>query len=250
MISYVSPRNVPKSSLAFLTSRSEETNEYRIKLTTIPSQKIPIHGIKHAKARPRPQRQDPRHPQNARDGAVLEIERCTYCSSRSFRLLLRHLWSCVPPRFQRNIKQPSNISLQDDAEPLETSFELNDTLFAKANIEKVNEVYLWLGVSLHHYLSLEILICPTSHLLQKPPCHFFEYLRTSLTLLSSSIRLANPHQPGQRDALLPDPRSRRPPHKQAGCRPAESEQLRRRPRFLEGASHRKSLASHLPFLPP
>jgi hypothetical protein len=37
---------------------------------------------------------------------------------------------------------------QDDAEPLETSFELNDTLFAKANIEKVNEVYLWLGVRL------------------------------------------------------------------------------------------------------
>jgi hypothetical protein len=35
---------------------------------------------------------------------------------------------------------------QDDDEPLETSFELNDTLFAKANIEKVDEVYLWLGV--------------------------------------------------------------------------------------------------------
>lgn len=41
----------------------------------------------------------------------------------------------------------TNIQLtQDDAEPLETSFELNDTLFAKANIEKVDEVYLWLGV--------------------------------------------------------------------------------------------------------
>ncbi|KAM0710467.1 hypothetical protein Q7P35_002830 [Cladosporium inversicolor] len=36
-------------------------------------------------------------------------------------------------------------SRDDDAEPLETSFELNDTLFAKANIEKVDEVYLWLG---------------------------------------------------------------------------------------------------------
>ena len=33
----------------------------------------------------------------------------------------------------------TNIQLtQDDAEPLETSFELNDTLFAKANIEKVD----------------------------------------------------------------------------------------------------------------
>ncbi|KAM0716969.1 hypothetical protein Q7P37_006821 [Cladosporium fusiforme] len=38
-------------------------------------------------------------------------------------------------------------SRDDDAEPLETSFELNDTLFAKANIEKVNEVYLWLGAN-------------------------------------------------------------------------------------------------------
>jgi hypothetical protein len=36
--------------------------------------------------------------------------------------------------------------LQDDAEPLEATFELNDTLFAKANIHKTDEVYLWLGV--------------------------------------------------------------------------------------------------------
>ncbi|KAM0693891.1 hypothetical protein Q7P36_006015 [Cladosporium allicinum] len=38
-------------------------------------------------------------------------------------------------------------SRDDDDEPLETSFELNDTLFAKANIEKVDEVYLWLGAN-------------------------------------------------------------------------------------------------------
>lgn len=35
---------------------------------------------------------------------------------------------------------------QPDAAPLETNFELNDTLYAKANIENVEEVYLWLGV--------------------------------------------------------------------------------------------------------
>ncbi|KAL1587232.1 Prefoldin subunit 3 [Cladosporium halotolerans] len=38
-------------------------------------------------------------------------------------------------------------SRDDDAEPLETSFELNDTLYAKANIAKVDEVYLWLGAN-------------------------------------------------------------------------------------------------------
>lgn len=37
--------------------------------------------------------------------------------------------------------------LQADAEPLEASFELNDTLYAKANIHETEEVYLWLGVS-------------------------------------------------------------------------------------------------------
>ena len=36
---------------------------------------------------------------------------------------------------------------QSDAEPLEATFELNDTLYAKAHIPPTNEVYLWLGVS-------------------------------------------------------------------------------------------------------
>ncbi|KAK5172981.1 peptide chain release factor 1 [Saxophila tyrrhenica] len=34
-----------------------------------------------------------------------------------------------------------------DAEPLEATFELNDTLYAKANIEETSEVYLWLGAN-------------------------------------------------------------------------------------------------------
>ncbi|CAG8954156.1 hypothetical protein HYFRA_00005775 [Hymenoscyphus fraxineus] len=33
------------------------------------------------------------------------------------------------------------------SEPIETTFELNDTLFAKANIPPTNEVYLWLGAN-------------------------------------------------------------------------------------------------------
>jgi hypothetical protein len=35
---------------------------------------------------------------------------------------------------------------QPDADPIEASFELNDTLFAKAHIPPTKEVYLWLGV--------------------------------------------------------------------------------------------------------
>lgn len=35
---------------------------------------------------------------------------------------------------------------QDESEPIETTFELNETLFAKAEIPPTEEVYLWLGV--------------------------------------------------------------------------------------------------------
>ncbi|KAL9066215.1 MAG: hypothetical protein Q9157_007223 [Trypethelium eluteriae] len=33
-----------------------------------------------------------------------------------------------------------------DSDPLETTFELNDTLYAKAEVPRTEEVYLWLGV--------------------------------------------------------------------------------------------------------
>jgi hypothetical protein len=35
---------------------------------------------------------------------------------------------------------------QADAEPIQTTFELNDTLYAKAEVPPTDEVYLWLGV--------------------------------------------------------------------------------------------------------
>lgn len=38
-------------------------------------------------------------------------------------------------------------SRKDDNEPLETTFELNDTLYAKAEVPPTNEVYLWLGAN-------------------------------------------------------------------------------------------------------
>ncbi|TRX92574.1 hypothetical protein FHL15_006501 [Xylaria flabelliformis] len=34
-----------------------------------------------------------------------------------------------------------------DSDPIETTFELNDTLYAKANIPPTDEVYLWLGAN-------------------------------------------------------------------------------------------------------
>ncbi len=37
--------------------------------------------------------------------------------------------------------------LQADAEPLETAFELNDTLYARARVPPTDEVFLWLGAN-------------------------------------------------------------------------------------------------------
>ena len=38
--------------------------------------------------------------------------------------------------------------VQSGSDPIEATFELNDTLFAKAHIPPTVEVYLWLGVCL------------------------------------------------------------------------------------------------------
>ncbi len=36
---------------------------------------------------------------------------------------------------------------KDDPESIQTTFELNDTLYAKAQLDPVDTVHLWLGVS-------------------------------------------------------------------------------------------------------
>jgi prefoldin subunit 5 len=36
---------------------------------------------------------------------------------------------------------------QTDEDPIETTFELNDTLYAKAEVPPTEEVYLWLGAN-------------------------------------------------------------------------------------------------------
>lgn len=38
-------------------------------------------------------------------------------------------------------------SNQDESDPIETTFELNDTLFAKAEVPPTDEVYIWLGAN-------------------------------------------------------------------------------------------------------
>lgn len=44
------------------------------------------------------------------------------------------------------------------AKPLTTTFELNDTLYAEAELEDTDTVYLWLGVRLSHHNSRNTLI--------------------------------------------------------------------------------------------
>ncbi len=41
----------------------------------------------------------------------------------------------------------SDFHLQPDSDPLEATFELNDTLYAKALVPPTEEVYLWLGAN-------------------------------------------------------------------------------------------------------
>jgi len=38
---------------------------------------------------------------------------------------------------------------RDGTEPIETTFEVNDTLFARAEIPPTDEVFLWLGVGVY-----------------------------------------------------------------------------------------------------
>lgn len=38
------------------------------------------------------------------------------------------------------------MSNKEETEPIETTFELNDTLYARANIPPTEEVHIWLGV--------------------------------------------------------------------------------------------------------
>ncbi|KAF6802158.1 prefoldin subunit 3 [Colletotrichum sojae] len=52
------------------------------------------------------------------------------------------------PDIQKTLDSVQFLKLrQDEDEPIETTFELNDTLYTKAKIPPTNEVYIWLGAN-------------------------------------------------------------------------------------------------------
>lgn len=51
------------------------------------------------------------------------------------------------PDIQKTLDTVKFLKSQtDEDDPIETTFELNDTLYAKAEVPPTEEVYLWLGV--------------------------------------------------------------------------------------------------------
>ena len=61
--------------------------------------------------------------------------------------MVQHLKEKRVSGTEAKTRRLSLTSYQDAAETLETHFELNDTLYAKATIKPVDTVNLWLGVS-------------------------------------------------------------------------------------------------------
>lgn len=52
------------------------------------------------------------------------------------------------PDIQKTLDSVRFLKLKkNDSEPVETTFELNDTLYAKAKIPATEEVYIWLGAN-------------------------------------------------------------------------------------------------------
>jgi hypothetical protein len=64
------------------------------------------------------------------------------------------MWSLIKLQEGKGKADPFADDAQEDEddddaaskEPLKTTFELNDTLFAEAELEETDTVYLWLGV--------------------------------------------------------------------------------------------------------
>lgn len=52
------------------------------------------------------------------------------------------------PELNRTLGMVSElIAANDQPEPSTTTFELSDTLYATASLDKTDQVYIWLGVS-------------------------------------------------------------------------------------------------------
>lgn len=90
-------------------------------------------GVEHATEVGWPARQDTRYSEDAGHGPVLEDEDGTS-------------WPAV--RIGGRRKRTKWLTAhQDESDPIETTFELNDTLYAKAEVPATEEVYIWLGAN-------------------------------------------------------------------------------------------------------
>jgi hypothetical protein len=90
---------------------------------------IPVYGSQHPTTSGRTRRQDTRYSENVGYSAVLEDEDGQHAAD-----------------FDICLEADCGFLDQPGSDPIQTTFELNDTLYAKAHIPPTNEVYLWLGV--------------------------------------------------------------------------------------------------------
>lgn len=97
------------------------------------NQEVPVHGVEHATESCGSERQDTRHPKDVGDGPIPED---------TDGMSPRH--DCLPAALGT---QGADGAHQDETDPIETTFELNDTLFAKAEVPPTDEVYIWLGAN-------------------------------------------------------------------------------------------------------
>jgi hypothetical protein len=95
-------------------------------------QEVSVHEGKYRATSPGSEGEDSGYPKDAGDGEILTDQNGSYYCPYS-------------DPGHKNSDDGGN-ALQDDDEPLETTFELNDTLYAKALVSAPDEVYLWLGV--------------------------------------------------------------------------------------------------------
>lgn len=93
-------------------------------------QEISVYGAESTTEGGRVEGKAARYPEDVRDCPVLEVEDGTTKKPAP---------SSVMDSADYRLRQP-------DSDAIETTFELNDTLYAKAEIPPTDEVYLWLGV--------------------------------------------------------------------------------------------------------
>jgi len=142
--------------------------------------KIPIYGCKSCPTKKKFGREDPRHQKDSAHG-----------------------W--IPARETGKSRIDGDDDLEDDGDdedsskkPLTTSFELNDTLYAEAELEETDTVYLWLGanVMLSYSLSQAITLLKskleTAEGSLRGVMEDLEFLREQITVMEvNTARLYN-----------------------------------------------------------